>query len=1651
MTFTLLLTDPRDPLEVARPVTLQSQVLQTSPGGEDITVSFQPNRTDDLYFSAKSAAPLAYRILFREGIVRSQVVVRFRLGEARQNVVGRSADLLFALAIILPVYEERGLGTPAARSFPSLAATGVLETDGTVRAVDQLPSKLQAACDAFDGEPATIFFPADNAAEVDLAVLSQQHPKLRLRPIGHLDQALEQLGIVLERVYLRNPFRGLEYFEYQHRAIFFGRDREIREVVEQLLRREAMGFPGMLVEGASGSGKSSFMRAGLLPALVNPSSQGARVAETLRRCRVRDSVRHAIWRPGHLSAAAEEQQIAQSILECWRALPEFAGKLPLTCDSLTVLADERERHWPATQRFVWVIDQFEGLFALGFQESVIDAIARFLVRLQSGGVWTLGCIRADAVPQLKQHATLRQVFGANEGQYYLETMRGTALDDVIARPAQAAGLTFGSTPSGQPLDQLVRQELYATRENTLPLLQFTLQELYQRRSGTVLQYETYERLGGLSGSVAAAAEAALQDLESVEVLPRIFRSLVSVDDEGRPSKRYAPVAEIASVTAQRKLLDRLVSARLCVTDEQKGTAVVAFAHEALLRTWPRLRDWLTQEGTLLQTRELAQRDTRLWLEHGGSNAWLAGVDKVVAFGALDSSLIPLPAEVRSFIDRSRRHVRRTTHIKRAVVGLIALLAVAASIGAFVASRKEREAQYQTAQAHKAQLLLLTQVAAERLNAGDVTLARGIILEVLRHVPKSERPDPEAVNVFQEVRANDLEVGVLTGHTAPVRRVAYSPDGSRIVTASNDGTARIWDARTGLQLRVLTGHAQEVRSAVYSPDGRELVTGSLDGTARTWDAGTGAQRLVLHHARIVACASFSPDGKRILTAGDSRWRIWDAASGAPLAEFSGDRSGCARYSPDGTRIVMPSGGAVGPQLVRIWDARTGTQLAALSGHTAAVFEASFSPNGHQVVTASKDGTARTWDARTGAPLLVLDGHHDEVTSAVYSPDGARIATTSNDKTVRIWDATKGTLIKVLTGHVDMIADVAYSPDGTRLVTGGWDSVARLWDLTGGTRPLILSGHAGDVISVAYSPDGLRLATASADRTARIWNARTGAQLAVLSGHTDDVNSVAYSRDGSYVVTASDDKTVRVWDAATAAPLLTVPTVGPVSFASYSPDGQRIVGIVGPGGFDPATRGPTIVVWDAHTGSQLARGSTHDRYAIGALLYGGTATYSPDGSRILTGSIDKTARVWDAETLLQLAVLPHSDMVNTAFYSPDGMHIVTSTVDKNASVWDSTSATRIGVLQHRGPVNCAVFSPNGSRIATGSADSTVRIWDAHSLIQLAVFTGHGEGGPIAWSPDSAHLAGSADDHTTRIWEASDRAELPAQILWAEAAETDPLSDVQRTQLGILPGIWPLGETTDQREPTTLAAEPRPTPCDVQAGAYYDPDRRAPGLDEVSINADLASASCGREVTAGAESRTIYQAGRAAWAKGQVTAARQYLERSVHTNYAAARVDLALLLSDPSAGMLDPDRAVSLLKQAWEEGVLLAGFELGALYENGVATTAGAGQAFSPDPGKAWFWYQEGANRGEPRSLARLAQRAETDAVLSTAAPNDAQLLTAFTLYARATLRAEAMNWPVTVWRSWRYRRSTLARLLAADGMMQEVANAYESVLHDSIPET
>jgi WD40 repeat protein len=662
---------------------------------------------------------------------------------------------------------------------------------------------------------------------------------------------------------------------------------------------------------------------------------------------------------------------------------------------------------------------------------------------------------------------------------------------------------------------------------------------------------------------------------------------------------------------------------------------------------------------------------------------------------------------------------------------------------------------------------------------------------------------------------------LIGHDDIVSGAEFSPDGNRVVTASHDGTARIWDAASGREIYTLRGHEGPAWSAVFSSDGARIATASDDRTARVWDGVSGGEIAQLRgHEQRVGRAAFSPDGARIITASvDCTARIWDAATGRETALLRGHESALtsATFSPDGARIVTSSTDCT----ARIWDAVAGQEIAVLRGHEdpvpidtvsdddirliaflrqgqgiedavtkqeaaellrgvkQSVTSATFSPDGARIVTACIGGKASIWDAATGREIAQLRGHEHSVMSAVFSPDGACIATASGDGTARIWIAATGREITLLRGHEGEVTSAAFSPDGTRVVTASHDRTARIWDASSEQQIILRRGHEKEIKSVAFSADGGRIVTASADHTARIWNAETGQQItASLRGHENWVWRSAFSPDGGRIVTASADRTARIWDAVAGYEKAVLRGHdGQVRGAAFSPDGILVV---------TASYDRTARIWDAIAGHEKAVLRGHEGEVS-------SAVFSPDGARIVTASRDGTARVWDAVAGCEKAVLRgHEEEVTSAAFSPDGTRIVTASRDGTARIWDAVAGYEKAVLRgHEETVSSASFSPDGARIVTASGDRTARIWDllrshfrevstaafspdgtcvvtasGHSVLlwdattgtEIMSFRGHESWISIAaFAPDGTHMLTASYDRTARIWDAKTGKEI------------------------------------------------------------------------------------------------------------------------------------------------------------------------------------------------------------------------------------------------------------------------------------------------------
>jgi WD40 repeat protein/serine/threonine protein kinase len=540
-----------------------------------------------------------------------------------------------------------------------------------------------------------------------------------------------------------------------------------------------------------------------------------------------------------------------------------------------------------------------------------------------------------------------------------------------------------------------------------------------------------------------------------------------------------------------------------------------------------------------------------------------------------------------------------------------------------------------------------------------------------------------------------------GH--PAGKVAvFSPDSKRVAARSGE-YARLCDAATGRPLAVLGPHAKAVARLAYSPDGKRIASATYEGSSdiHLWDGESGNEVAVLRgHTAWVSDLLFSPDGSRLVSVGgypENLVRLWDSATGGLLAVLAGHKNAipAVAFSPDGTRIATVSMDQTG----RLWDGRTGQSLAVLAGHTHLVVNVLFSPNGARVVTGSYDGTLRLWSAATGDLIGVLRGLGDTIHSApLLTPDGSRLLSGCGDGTVRIWDLSLVDRNGVLRGHESYVYDVAFSPEGTQVASVAWDGTARLWDPTTGRQTGLLKREKQTVSGVTFSRDGRRLATVERARGISLWDVATSKVVRNWRASTSRDARAAFSPEGTLLACGCAGGPVRLWDVKSGDEIAQLKGHAKSSLdVSFDPSGRLLAS---------AGQDATVRLWDVATRTCVAvlRGHTDHVWQV---------EFSADGKLVISCSHDKTIRLWDVQAHEPLAIIPMGTIVWGLALSPDGTRLAAACRDTTIRLIDVASRQQVAVLRgHTDYVHAVAWSPDGTRLVSGSGDYTVRIWDALS---------------------------------------------------------------------------------------------------------------------------------------------------------------------------------------------------------------------------------------------------------------------------------------------------------------------------------------------------
>ncbi len=1140
------------------------------------------------------------------------------------------------------------------------------------------------------------------------------------------------------------PYLGLVPFEERDAQLFYGRD----ELADQLVRRlgERLDRAGiLLVTGESGSGKSSLLRAGLLPRLaagaLGPGS------ERWPRRVIRPTASPLRELAMHLAEMAGADPV--SVYRSLRAAPEES---PMLAEQAARTAAGRgadpgsDRPAGAAAgvpaRLVLVVDQFEELFTAG-EGGDVDAVERkaFVTALHAAAAIPAGprrlppalviaAVRADYLGRLIAYPPLKAALDAR--LFTVGPMSEAELRLAVTGPAAEAALVVEPAVVEAVISELRDEAGGGLGSGVLPLMSQAMAATCKHREGNELTLRGYRRAGGVADAVNRGAQAAYDALtrSQQDAARLIFTQLTVITANGQFVRRRCRRADLGSQGTQMAAdIDAVIVAfsaqRLLVLGEDS----VEIAHDALLHAWKKLRDWLGGDQLDRALYSQVVTDAATWDSSGRDPAYLyrpgrlASIDTAAArWQGAPARYPPLPASSEAFLGVAHHAARRATRRRRGVIaGLLALTVIAVS-AAGIAVRDAANASRQHA------IALSRQLASESLAAdsGNPLTARRLAVAAWRVFPTGQ-----AGSVLASLLMEQQQRGILLGDPANsgVSTVAFSPAGKLLAAGYGDGYVRLWDAVTGqaagAPLPADTSPGGGVYAVAFSPDGKLLAAADADGYVRVWNPVTGQ------------------------------------AVGAPLPADTGPVGGVdtVAFSPDGK--LLATGGA--DHTVRLWNAATHRAVGVplLTGTSArgdGVFGVAFSPDGKLLAAVDSDATVRLWNPATrqaaGAPFLAVA--NGGVNGVMFSPGGKLLATADGDGTVRLWNPVTGQavgapLLADNSARGDGVYGVAFSPGGKLLATAGADGTVRLWNpVTGqavGAPLLADTGPVAGVNAVAFSADGKLLATAGADGTVRLWNPATRqAPRAPLPRVTGGVNAVAFSADARLLASADGDGMVRLWDPATRRPAGVLPAeTGPgshVDGVAFGPDGKLLA---------TANGDDTVGLWDPVTGQ--ASGGFSGRNGV---------AFSLDGKLLAAAGTDGTVRTWDLATRRPAGPPLPADaggIVKGVAFSPDGKLLAAAEADGYVRLWNPVTGQAIGapLRADTGPVggvNAVAFSPGGKLLASAGGDGYVRLWNpvTGQAVGALLPAGTSSGGSVsgvAFSPDGRLLAAAYSDGYVRLW--------------------------------------------------------------------------------------------------------------------------------------------------------------------------------------------------------------------------------------------------------------------------------------------------------------
>jgi len=1194
-----------------------------------------------------------------------------------------------------------------------------------------------------------------------------------------------------------NPFPGLRPFEFEESHLFFGRDNQIESLIATLADARFLA-----VVGTSGSGKSSLVRAGLLPALLSGMM-------TRAGSRWRIAITHPGDDPiGNLAlalneadalggdgSAVDQTQVAideATLRRGSRGLVEIACQHALAPDeNLLVLVDQFEEIF----RFAREAARQSKEGSARYENDSAAFIKQLLeARLATEAkIFVVLTMRSDFLGDCAKFWNLPEAI--NDSQYLIPRLTRDQLRDVITGPITLC--------DGQVTPRLLHQMLndIIDDQDQLPVLQHLLMciwnewktrqlqitkpggEVHDHRDihqGDAIDICCYDAVGGMAEALSRHAQHAYDSLPAErhrQVAEKLFKTLTEKGADNREVRRPATVSQICDVAeATAAEVEEVVNAfrkpsRSFLLPKAgiplAADSVIDISHESLIRGWKLLKRWVDEETEAVREYRRLTDAAELKLKEG-TNLWRgADLQRALKWRADNQPnkawadrYCPGFELSKAFLeDSERERDREAAAAERQKKAEAERVARELQQAKDLATEREERLQEQRRSA------LLSRTVAGL--AGILLLVTLVLLVVaVRYSFKAKYAQDEAQHQADIALKIGYVANVSLAHQAFASgyfgQVVNSLENYRLGLdqPENDPRSFLWYylwRSTHNEQATFSGHASTVRAVAFFPDGRTLATASDDKTVKVWDVPSRQLRAEIKHSDAVRALAVSGANNLLASADElGTVKLSNLSTNAEVATWSRpparskDQSAAIfslSFSPDGKMLAA----GCDDGLILVWEVSTGSLVKTLPDHQGEpqqnptdnkqpVNSVAFSPDGNLLASGSDDSTIRVWNRTTWVSHNLKEQRY--VRFVTFSPDSKTLASGGSDRSISLWDPSADKPSYRLQGHAGEIYSIAFSPKGNSLTSASSDGMIKIWDLTTHKEVGTLSGHTGFVRSVAFSPDGATLASGSDDGTAKLWTAQPPERVFTRPGH--NIYSVSFSPDSQTLAAADESRVIKLWNTRNLQLQGELKTSADPRHIEFSPDG-KILGVILSDG--------RVTLWDLTTKSELRGFDAHP----GTMGQG--LTFSPDGKTLATCADDHTVKLWETSSGKMLAKAQHADVVYSVSFSSDGKMLASGSLDKTVQLWDATTLKHIATLESQDlGVLCVAFSPDGKLLASASFDNTIQLWSIAPTIPTKLLTGHSQGViAIAFSPDGRTLASVSYDHQAKLWDVAVGQEL------------------------------------------------------------------------------------------------------------------------------------------------------------------------------------------------------------------------------------------------------------------------------------------------------